>query len=140
MRNIVRSHVAILIFGLFLAALLVFALGLRAVFSKVITLRADQSVVDVGEIRVGGVAPLNVRVTNVGSRRVAIIGAEGNCGCLSASDFPVFVDPSKTASVRFNVHAFKGPTGRFTRFLRLWTDLPDGEGPIIEVRMAVTKS
>ncbi len=47
--------------------------------------------------------PARVRLENLSSRPITVVGIHSSCGCLSSSSFPVRIDPKGTELVDFRI-------------------------------------
>lgn len=89
-------------------------------------LRIEPATLAVGDLSAGARKEANLRIRNVSSRRLRVVGMERVCsrwGCCDSSALPITIEPSASGAVPVELKAKPiGFTGGFAQDVMLYTD------------------
>lgn len=88
--------------------------------------------VDLGDIEKGMAFKRELKVVNLGSRPMTLLGAQSTCGCISLDDFPIVV-PGGTEAVLGLKVGTTDKVGAFIHRIKLFTDVPGHMSVIVSV-------
>jgi len=88
--------------------------------------------VDLGRVVGNQEIEFQLELRNLTLRPVTLVGAQRSCQCISVSEFPLVVPPSRTVQLPMRIVA-PADAGNFLQSLKLFTDFPERSQLPVEV-------
>ena len=89
------------------------------------------------QIQLGNVSPSQliekqIRVSNVSSRQLSIVGSQKSCGCIGLDEFPIEIAGGKSENLRIRIAAGKA-AGKFEHHVKFFTNSSSGNVVVFTV-------
>lgn len=100
-------------------------------------LRGDRLVfaptrIDFGQVPKAQILEKTIRVTNLSSRSLTLLGSQPSCGCISLDEFPIVVQTGKTHVLRLKIGT-SDQSGPFEHFIKFFSDEPNHSLTVLSV-------
>lgn len=80
----------------------------------------------------GTIMERSIRVTNLSSRPISLIGAEKSCSCIATSDFPVEIPSHDSREIRLRI-GIPSTRGHFAQAITIFTSDLTSAGTLINI-------
>lgn len=79
--------------------------------------------VDLGDVEKSSVLERELRVLNLGSRPLTLLGSQRSCGCISLDDFPIVVPARGGCTLNLEI-SMSNKSGPFRHTIKFFSDAP----------------
>lgn len=88
--------------------------------------------VDLGDVEKSSVLERELRVLNLGSRPLTLLGSQRSCGCISLDKFPIVVPARGGCTLKLEVGT-SNKSGPFTHTIKFFSDAPGRLSVVVPV-------
>ncbi len=89
----------------------------------------EPTVVDLGNVPKGSVVQRELRVLNLGSEPLEMLGSQKSCGCISLDEFPIVIPARGDCTLKLKTGISNKP-GPFGHTIKFFSDAP-GHGSVV---------
>jgi len=86
--------------------------------------------IDIGNVSPNQVIKKQIRVINLSSKRLSIVGSQKSCGCIGLDEFPIDIDSGSSQNLRINIVAATA-AGKFEHHVKFFTN--SSSGNVVEI-------
>jgi hypothetical protein len=99
-------------------------------------LLVEPTAISLGQQKPRAVSERNVRIVNLTSDKVTVLGAERSCGCITMDDFPLLIPAGESREVHLKIHINRD-SGEYDESVKFFTDYSEMRAFEVTVRAAV---
>jgi len=88
--------------------------------------------VELGNVSPNQMIEKQIRVINLSSKRLSIVGSQKSCGCIGLDEFPIDIDSGRSQNLRINIVAATA-AGKFEHYVKFFTNSSSGNVVLITV-------
>lgn len=88
--------------------------------------------IDFGQVPPNQTLEREIRVVNLASRSVTLLGSQPSCGCISLDEFPIVIAAGKSHLLKLKI-AIPSKLGSFEHFMKFFSDASGHSSVIVTV-------
>jgi hypothetical protein len=87
---------------------------------------------DLGDVERSSVLERELRVLNVGSKPLTLLGSQRSCGCISLDEFPIVIPARADRTLRLEIGA-SNKSGPFAHTIKFFSNAPGHMSVVVSV-------